>query len=226
MRDIFRSSTIIFASTLLCALFALAGGDNPYFHFDENRIATWMNALQIFACALVSLSLFRLRKSSCDGAFLWLWISIGSLLLSGDELLSFHDYDGPAMLLLRKGLHLEFSEFAIVTDNFYLSYSDFILIGYGLTAIFVCSYFRHEFLQDGRSILFFLLGTLLLFASVAIDFNLLMRVHPSLDTRGYNQLTLKAWEESFKIVGFSAILAGLHFRWLRLRKQKQLTDAP
>lgn len=217
VKEIVFSATIILATSMLCILLALAGADNPYFHFDENRIATWMNALQILACALISLSLFRLRKQKCDGALLWLLVAIGAVFLAADELFSFHDYDGPIMLILRKNLHLEFSEFAIITDNFYLSCADLVLLGYGLTAVVVCVCFRHEFWQDRWSVSFFMLGTIILAASAAIDFNLLMRVHPSLDTRGYNQLTLRAWEESFKCVGFSAILAGLCVRRLRIR---------
>lgn len=214
MRVLRIPSIVVLFSALVCLGAFWAGGDNPYYHFEEFRFATYFNAVQILGCGFVAIYLFRIRKNQIglNKSLFWLIVSAGSFFLALDEIFSFHDFDGLLITSFKKATGIEFPEHAIITQNFYLSYSDLILIAYGILVIVICFCFRQEFLQSGKTILFFGIAFLFLLSSALVDFNVLMKLNPYLDTRGFNELNLKAWEEIFKTMGFSMILAGMIFR--------------
>ncbi len=221
MKPYVVAGLLVLFSLIFCIAAALAGGDDPYYHFDEYRIATWFNASQILLCAPVGVAIFRVRRRQEAGrdAFFWLTVAVGSLYLSLDEILSFHDDNGLLISTYKKWFNIELPYNAIETKLFYLSYSDFILIGYGLAVVLITIAFRRELVRCLHSKWFFILGTLLLVASVTLDFNLLMKLHHSLDLRGYNRPTLHVIEETFKTVGFSCFLAGLVHYYLTIMKR-------
>jgi hypothetical protein len=219
MKPYVVSGLLVLFSCLFCLAAAIAGGKDPYYHFDEFRIATYYNAVQILFCAVIGAAIFLVRRKQKAGKHVWFWliVAVGSIYLSLDEMFSFHDHKGAIISTIQKFVKVEIPYNAIVTDMFYLSYSDFILIAYGLLAILFSFCFRQELMRCLHSKWFFLLGTLFLIASVTIDFNLLMKAHHSLDLRGYNQPVLHAFEESFKVVGFTCFFAGLVNHYLTIR---------
>lgn len=219
MKPYVVSGLLVLFSCFFCLGAALAGGKDPYYHFDEFRIGTWYDAIQIAVCGAVGAAIFFVRRKEGAGRHAWFWVvvALGSVYLAFDEMLSFHDYEGIIISTIQKFVNEKIPRLAVSTDLFYLSSSDFVLIAYGLLALIFAFCFRQELMRCLHSKWFFLLGTFMLIASVAIDFNLLMKVHHSLDLRGYNQPNLHAFEESFKTVGFSCFLAGLTNHYLTIR---------
>lgn len=217
MKLVFYPALVILLSAIVSLGAAIAGGDNPYYHFDEFRFATYYNAAQIVACAVVAMLLFMQRKKEGAGVRAWFWMIVvtGSIFLAADELFSIHDYDGFFLTYLRNDLHIQLMQWPVLTENFYLGTEDFVLMAYGAFVVAMCAIYRSEFLSSKGTIFYWLAGTLVLILSCLLDFNVLMKVHHSLDTRGYNGDVLRAWEESFKLVGFACMLAGLIHRLVK-----------
>lgn len=211
----------VVASAVFCLAAALAGGQDPAYHFQEFRLGTYYNALQLFGCALFSLALSRQFKivGEIRSACFWLIVAVGSCYLIADELFSFHEFRGTIISFLINQLKIPLGDYAVYTERFYLTHSDFILIFYGLITVLICWYFRAEFFKERRSIYYLYFGTAMLLASIVIDFNLLMKVHPNLDVHGANVSAMTAFEETFKTIGVAAIMSGIWSRYLVLKRE-------
>lgn len=149
------------------------------------------------------------RLAPAGSGWLWLALAAASLYLCVDELAGFHEHRGLYLTFLREQMHLPLSDYGRLGRLKLPHYSDMILISYGLAALWAAFKLRKQLFATARSTLFFAAGAGLLFLSLAIDTNMLHRLVPALDLHGPNIHLLEAWEESFKLTGFSAIVSGL-----------------
>ena len=113
---------------------------------------------------------------------------------------------------MRDGIGLPLGENLIVGGTRILKYGDVFQILYAVPVLVVCGFYRRELLRDRGALAFFGLGATLLTISLYID---AAPMHGRLLPFGLTLSLrwLKAFEESFKLVGFGAILGGFLETW-------------
>jgi len=191
---------IIALDLVICVIAAAAGGNRPNRHFIEGGLITWLNALQLLLTAVIALAVFgkRLKQARVAGesARFWLLVSVGSLFLAFDEVLTFHESLGQ---FLRES-HLP----RLPLLN---GWGDAVLLVYGIVVLLICWRYRRELLADPQSFRFLALGALFLVISELDDF---FGVH-----EGRERFWWSVTEESFKLMGFGALLGAVTMRLLK-----------
>ena len=210
---------ILAGDVVACGVAMLAGGEKPHRDFGEGDPITWLNAIQLGACAAISWRIFGLRApQDRQAAGFWLWTLAGASFLTLDELLSFHETHGIVLEFVRDGLGLPLGTDLKIGGTAILSYGDVIQILYAVPVLAVCGYYRGELLRESTGLAFFGLGTAALALSLYID-AVPMHGHPLPFGLVTSDTWLKAIEESWKLIGFGAILGGFLETWRRCRSQ-------
>jgi hypothetical protein len=161
---------ILAGDVVACGVAMLAGGEKPHRDFGEGDPITWLNAIQLGACAAISWRIFGLRApQDRQAAGFWLWTLAGASFLTLDELLSFHETHGIVLEFVRDGLGLPLGTDLKIGGTSILSYGDVIQILYAVPVLAVCGYYRGELLREPAGVPFFGLGTAALALSLYID---------------------------------------------------------
>jgi len=191
----------------------LAGGERPSSYFGEGDPITWLNAIQLAACAVLGWGIFRVRaQQDRRAAGFWLWTLWGASFLTLDELLSFHETHGLVLEFVRHGLELPLGSNLKIGGTPILSYGDVLQILYAVPVLSVCWFYRRELLREREALAFFGLGATLLAISLYFD-AVPMYDRPLLFGLTLSHTWLKAFEKSFKLTGFGAILGGFLETW-------------
>jgi hypothetical protein len=190
---------LIALDLVICVVAAAAGGNRPNRHFVEGELITWLNALQLLLTAVIAVAVFgkRLRQARGAGesARFWLLVAFGSLFLALDEVLTFHESLGQ---FLRES-HLP----RLPLLN---GWGDAVLLVYGIVVMLICWWYRRELLANSQRFRFLVLGALFLVISELVDF---FGVH-----EGRERFWWSVTEETFKLMGFGALLGATAMRLL------------
>ena len=195
---------ILAGDAVACGIMMLIGGTRPDLLFGEFEPITLMNAIQLAVCARLSLQIFRVRSQQDPrAATFWRWTFAGSVFLLLDELISFHETNGPLMGVLRGSLGI--SSHVTIGGTDVLSVGDAVQLLYAIPVLAICWIYRREFVRDRRALGFFGTGAALLAISLFMDAGPTNgRALPGGLDLGKHWF--KAIEESFKLLGFGAIL--------------------
>lgn len=176
----------IFACILASIFFAPAS--NPTFHFSEDGAINALSSVTLAVTAAFAFVVFYLRTANFNsGTVFWLILAAGSLFLSLDEQLQFHERGGSALELTRIG-----------KSELLRNWNDLIVIAYGLAALGIGALFRHEIFNCRVFAMFF---------AAAFGF---YAIHTGIDSL---VPTAVAWkdipEESAKLLSVFSVLLGV-----------------
>lgn len=198
-------------SALICLAAIIAGGADPSYYFHEGKLMTWLNSAQIALCSLAGwriLAHYWPPRHGGRKTFFWIIVTLGAAYLAVDEVAQLHETHGPLVTLLR--YKFGFGDALFVAGKPILTIGDLFELSYGLIALGLCLYHRHEMARHPRALRMFLWGTAFLLFSFAWDCLPFGDLHLWGRTWGVSLMT--AVEDASKFVGFGAMLGGFMIR--------------